>query len=211
MDNTNSLTQISLSNKTFIINKKYFINPGTNEIEDISAGVPGKNIVSVEPRIMNLLILLASGKGEVFSREYLIEKIWGNTFVGEEGLTQAVSRLRKILNDSAKDSQIIQTIPKKGYRLTAEIEETSRENSVFKTAKSKKPIIKKIHVVLASASIFLFILIYFISSEFSSDNYNILTSDLLNAKPVTSERGLEMYPSISPDGSSVVFSIMKEG
>lgn len=86
---------------------------------------------------MNLLILLASGKGEVFSREFLIEKIWGNTFVGEEGLTQAVSRLRKILNDNAKDSQIIQTIPKKGYRLTAEIEEISGENSGLKTAKTK--------------------------------------------------------------------------
>lgn len=55
------------------------------------------------------------------------------------------------------------------------------------------------------------IIIYFISAEFSHDNYNILPSDLLNAKPVTSENGLEMYPSISPDGSAVVFSMMREG
>ena len=211
MNNTDTSTQISLSNKTFIINKKYFINPGTNEIEDISAGVPGKNTVSVEPRIMNLLVLLASGKGEVFSREYLIEKIWGNTFVGEEGLTQAVSRLRKILNDNAKDSQIIQTIPKKGYRLTAGIEEISSENSGLRTTKSENTFLKKNHIILISAFIFSIVIIYFLSEEFFSDNYNISPSDLLNAKPVTSESGLEMYPSISPDGSAVVFSLMKEG
>lgn len=211
MNNTNTSTQISLSDKTFIINNKYFINPGANEITEISEGSAGKNILNIEPRIMNLLVLLASGKGEVFSREYIIEKIWGNTFVGEEGLTQAVSRLRKILNDNAKDSQIIQTIPKKGYRLTAGIEIISIDNSGFNTAKSKKPFIKKNHVVLASAFILLFILIYFISAEFSTENYNISNSDLLNAKPVTSESGLELYPSISPDGSAVVFSIMREG
>jgi len=58
----------------------------------------------------------------VLSREFLIETIWENKFVGEEALTQAISRLRKVFGDNPHQPQFIETIPKNGYRIIADIE-----------------------------------------------------------------------------------------
>ena len=72
--------------------------------------------------MMRVLVLLADQPGEVLSREFLIETIWENKFVGEEALTQAISRLRKVFGDNPHQPQFIETIPKNGYRIIADIE-----------------------------------------------------------------------------------------
>jgi DNA-binding winged helix-turn-helix (wHTH) protein len=67
----------------------------------------------VEPRILAVLIELCQHQGRVVYRTDLIEKIWNNYGGADEGLSQAISQIRKILQDENK--QVIETIPKKGY------------------------------------------------------------------------------------------------
>lgn len=78
----------------------------------------------LEPRIMEVLKVLIEGNGEVVPREKFINSIWGNYPGGEEGLIQAISKLRRTFKDSSKAPKIIKTIPKKGYRLLLPVKKT---------------------------------------------------------------------------------------
>ena len=104
----------------FKISGNCLVDPASNQVL-IKNGVSAQ-IAKLEPRMMRVLVLLAERPGEVLSREFLIETVWENKFVGEEALTQAISRLRKIFRDNPHQPQFIETIPKNGYRIIADIE-----------------------------------------------------------------------------------------
>ncbi|MEM8499129.1 MAG: winged helix-turn-helix domain-containing protein [Pseudomonadota bacterium] len=71
----------------------------------------------VEPKVMDVLVCLASDPGEVCRREELLECVWGDVVVSEEVLTRCISELRSALGDTGKTRNYIQTLPKRGYRL----------------------------------------------------------------------------------------------
>ena len=71
----------------------------------------------IEPKVMAVLLMLASRQGEVVTRQEFIESIWPREYGGEEGLTRAVSRLRKVLATAPSAAIQIETVPKTGYRL----------------------------------------------------------------------------------------------
>jgi TolB-like protein/DNA-binding winged helix-turn-helix (wHTH) protein/tetratricopeptide (TPR) repeat protein len=71
----------------------------------------------LEPKIMQVLVCLARAENAVVSKQQLIDEVWKGTFVTDDVLTRAISVLREAFGDDARDSQIIQTIPKQGYRL----------------------------------------------------------------------------------------------
>lgn len=81
--------------------------------------------VSVEPKVMAVLRMLADRAGEVISREDLIKDIWDVRFGGDERLSRAISILRHALGDNAGQQSCIKTIPKHGYRLIANVESTA--------------------------------------------------------------------------------------
>src|SRR6516225_9827779 len=73
--------------------------------------------VQVEPKVMEVLVCLASRPGESISKEALIKTVWPDTFVSDDALIRCVSGLRKALGDDAGKPTVIETIPKRGYRL----------------------------------------------------------------------------------------------
>ncbi len=89
--------------------------PAQNLIE----GAKGRT--RVEPKVMDVLCLLAARTGEVATRDVLIDEIWGIDHGGDESLTRAMSLLRKALRDAGAESSVIETIPKRGYRLTGPV------------------------------------------------------------------------------------------
>lgn len=96
----------------FIINDRFRIYPALNQLQDMQTS----QIIRLEPRIMAVLRHLAQNSGQLVTRDELIRDIWNNYGGGDEGLSQAISFLRKTLGDHAKT--LIQTVPKKGYCLT---------------------------------------------------------------------------------------------
>lgn len=91
------------------------VDPARN----VMAGPDGE--VLIEPKIMDVLCLLAAHRGEVLSRETIIDTVWGRSFGADESLTRAVSRLRKLFGDARTPAQVIETISKRGYRLIAPV------------------------------------------------------------------------------------------
>lgn len=99
----------------FVINNRFIIDPATNSVRD---NVKQKSS-RLEPRLMGVLCYLAAKKGQLVTRVELIKEIWDNYGGADEGLNQAISFLRKLLDDTTKE--IIETIPKKGYVMHAVI------------------------------------------------------------------------------------------
>src|SRR5688572_24474205 len=64
----------------------------------------------LEPRVMDVLVYLASAPGKVISKEELLEAVWQGAFVEEGALSQVIHSLRKALGDDARQPQYIQTI-----------------------------------------------------------------------------------------------------
>ena len=77
--------------------------------------------VRVEPKAMEVLMLLADRAGRVVSREEFFEAVWPGAVVGDEALTQSVIKLRKALGDNPRSPSYIDTISKRGYRLIAPV------------------------------------------------------------------------------------------
>jgi Tol biopolymer transport system component/DNA-binding winged helix-turn-helix (wHTH) protein len=67
---------------------------------------------------MDVLVCLAERDG-VVSRQQLFDACWPDTLVVDECLTRAISELRKAFGDDPRRPRVIETIPKKGYRLLA--------------------------------------------------------------------------------------------
>lgn len=76
---------------------------------------------ALEPKVMDLLMLLASRPGEVLPHEEILAALWPNMVVGDDTLARCVSKLRKSLDDDPKAPRYIETISKRGYRLIAPV------------------------------------------------------------------------------------------
>ena len=81
----------------------------------------------LEPKVMAVLEYLAARPGQVVSRKELEENVWTGTVVGYDAISNAIIKLRKAFGDDAQHPQIIETIPKSGYRLIAAVEATDYE------------------------------------------------------------------------------------
>jgi DNA-binding winged helix-turn-helix (wHTH) protein/TolB-like protein len=78
--------------------------------------------IRLEHKFMQVLVCLADRPGEVVSKEELMRAVWADTFVTDDVLTRAVSELRRILKDDAKQPHVIETVAKSGYRLIAPVQ-----------------------------------------------------------------------------------------
>ncbi|HKE60715.1 MAG TPA: transcriptional regulator, partial [Pyrinomonadaceae bacterium] len=77
--------------------------------------------VPLTPKAFDTLLLLVENCGHVLKKEELIEKLWPDSFVGENSLAQNISALRKALDEGSGDQQHIETLPRLGYRFTAPV------------------------------------------------------------------------------------------
>src|SRR3569832_2921384 len=82
------------------------------------AGDGGDNI-QVEPKAMQVLVVLADRYPEVVTKKQLLESVWPNVFVTDDVLKRSIFALRRAFKDDPKAPCIIETIPKSGYRLMA--------------------------------------------------------------------------------------------
>jgi adenylate cyclase len=81
----------------------------------------GDELVRLEPKAMEVLVYLASRPGDVVTREELERDVWRGAVVGYDAVTNTVIKLRKALQDDARQPRFIATVPKKGYQLIAPV------------------------------------------------------------------------------------------
>ncbi|MDK2594768.1 winged helix-turn-helix domain-containing protein [Pseudoalteromonas obscura] len=82
-----------------------------DELHDMQA----QSVTKLEPQVARLLTLLIAQQGQVLTKETLNKLLWPDTIVEANSLYQLLTKLRKELQDNAKNPKYIKTVPKKGY------------------------------------------------------------------------------------------------
>jgi DNA-binding winged helix-turn-helix (wHTH) protein len=74
----------------------------------------------IEDRASRMLLLFAERRGDVVCREDIIATIWNGRQLSENSIATVVGQLRRLLDDDPMSPTLIETIPKKGYRLAGQ-------------------------------------------------------------------------------------------
>ncbi len=93
--------------------------------------------ILLPPKAMETLIVLLERAGKVVEREELMQAVWGGTVVEDANLTVAVSTLRKTLAQHDGALAYIETVPRVGYRFTAEVQVVEPEQRISNAPESK--------------------------------------------------------------------------
>jgi Tol biopolymer transport system component/DNA-binding winged helix-turn-helix (wHTH) protein len=91
------------------------VDPSLNRV------TAGDRTVQVEPKIMQVLVVLAERAGQVVTRDELMSRVWNGVFVTDDALHRAIRELRRLFDDDSERPRVIETIRKRGYRLIAPV------------------------------------------------------------------------------------------
>ena len=86
-----------------------------------SAGIP----IKLKPIPMELLLFLVQRRGELVTRDQIVERIWGKgVFLDtDNSINGAISKIRQVLRDNAEQPRFVQTVSGRGYRFIAPVVE----------------------------------------------------------------------------------------
>lgn len=79
----------------------------------------------LEPQVFELLRVLLDSDGALVSREELIERVWGGLNVSDATISVRINAARRAVGDSGKAQGIIETVPRRGFRLAISVERES--------------------------------------------------------------------------------------
>jgi TolB-like protein len=83
----------------------------------------GADLVSVEPKVLDLLLFLIRSRERVVSKDDLIVNVWHGRIVSESTLTSRITAMRHAIGDSGRDQRFVRTIARKGLRFVGEVRE----------------------------------------------------------------------------------------
>ena len=177
--------------------------------------------VPLTPKASDLLAAFISQPGRLLSKDELLKTVWPDTFVEESNLAYHVFALRKALGDGNGNGRYIETVPKRGYRFTADVSVVSRVadagepgptaadtevphasdelHPVAQYADRPFPFSRRLVIV---ALVLAAPLLYFGALSWRE----VPSADPPRALPLTSLQGVVRAPSLSPDGNYVVFT-----
>jgi DNA-binding winged helix-turn-helix (wHTH) protein len=82
-------------------------------------------IKPTEPQVFDLLRVLIENRDRVVSRDELISLVWNGRIVSETTISARINAARRAVGDSGRQQAVIKTIPRRGYRFIADLEETA--------------------------------------------------------------------------------------
>lgn len=92
--------------------------------------------VPLEQRLFHVLLLLVENAGRTVEKGEFFERVWPDTFVADNNLTNAITLVRKALGDKTKSPTFIETQPGRGYRFVAPV--VIEEQSKIETTRSSE-------------------------------------------------------------------------
>lgn len=115
----------------------WLVQPSLNSVSRNGAAV------RLESKVMAVLVCLARQAGNPISKEELLTAVWPNTFVSEDALKRCISELRRVFGDDAREPRIIETIPKRGYRLLEPVARVNGTNPVDATSPLTENVVQR--------------------------------------------------------------------
>ncbi|HET9528727.1 MAG TPA: winged helix-turn-helix domain-containing protein [Blastocatellia bacterium] len=107
----------------------------------------GGKPLPLAPKVFDTLLMLVENGGRVVTKDELMNRVWPDAFVEEANLTYSIQQLRKTLVDDARSPRYVETMPRRGYRFIAEVEEVLMEREAvneqisqrFETSDTRSP------------------------------------------------------------------------
>ena len=98
---------------------------GDAEVDPVGGCIrrDGKELY-LRPKSLGVLLLLIERRDEVVSKQHLMSAVWGDVAVAEDVLVGCIMEIRKTLGDHARHPRFLRTVPKVGYRLVREAQDT---------------------------------------------------------------------------------------
>ena len=83
--------------------------------------------VILPPKDLETLLVLVEKAGHIVEKEELLQKVWPGVFVEEGNLSRRIFNLRQVLGDAPDRREYIETIPRRGYRFVAAVQQDGDE------------------------------------------------------------------------------------
>ncbi|KZN57920.1 winged helix-turn-helix domain-containing protein [Pseudoalteromonas luteoviolacea] len=171
----------------------YLINMSLSEV----TGEAGS--IKVEPKVLQVLLLLAQNAQQVVSHQQIMDQVWQGSEVVPNALQRCIARLRKVLGDNAKAPRLIATHPKIGYRLMVDVQwqqAQTEQSAVTRVPQKFKGIWKWPALVVLLISFGLFFAVFITPLE----------PKIKSIKTITHTDSFESDVSYSPNGQYIVFN-----
>ncbi|MGF1511306.1 MAG: winged helix-turn-helix domain-containing protein [Myxococcota bacterium] len=159
----------------------------------------GRSDHRVEPRVMQVLLELARSPGQTVTRDRLMQRVWGDVTVTDDALQRCISILRRTLGRGEHGVRI-ETIPKIGYRMVLE-PSGARPRHWLWLGTGVAVVVALLLWVGGSGAV----------RPLVSNWMSASTSSPASVRPLTTEPGHEMQPTLSPDGSQVAYVSRSDG
>jgi len=165
-----------------------------------------QEVVSIEPKVLQVLRILAEHQGEVVSHKILLDRIWPDVHVAPNALQRCIAKLRKVFQDNAKEQRVIATHPKVGYSLLVEVDWLEEKQKIDSKYNQQQSLATKPYSANYWLISLLVILIGIIITTLwlnTTIYHNPLK--IVKVAPLTTTDQREFSPSFSPDGLYVAF------
>ncbi|HKP39233.1 MAG TPA: winged helix-turn-helix domain-containing protein [Pyrinomonadaceae bacterium] len=93
--------------------------------------------VTLAPKVFDTLLALVERHGHIVEKDDLLQRLWPDTFVEENNLSQCISAIRKTLGDGRHEQRYVETVPRRGYRFTGAVREISSETELIQVSHTK--------------------------------------------------------------------------
>lgn len=165
--------------------------------------VANEHILSMEPKVLQVLLVLAKNQGQVVGHDAILAEVWPDVVVAPNALQRCIAQLRKAFGDDAKSQKVIATYPKVGYSLLANVdwhralpESTSQNETLI----SAQQVARWRRVALSLA----FVMVLLVGA------IAVLTPEpepfaVTRLKALTATDDKEFHPAFSPDGRYIAF------
>lgn len=135
-------------------------------------------LIQLEPRQAEVLAYMCRHPNKLISRDELIEQVWQGQIVTDNAVNRVIAKLRKSLGDDAKDTEFIQTMPRKGYKFIARIslfESEPAPESQLEITRETKKLKPWLPIFFATAMLAVVVLVFLIPSTPTSKGVMALT------------------------------------
>src|SRR5689334_11606290 len=94
--------------------------------------------VPLTSKVFDTLLILLQNKEKLMEKQEMMKLLWPDTFVEEGNLTVNISLLRKALEETPDQHRFIVTVPGRGYRFIAQVQELEPEENRVTLAEEKQ-------------------------------------------------------------------------
>ena len=84
---------------------------------------PGPRRIHLSPKAFDVLEILLARRPKVVTKEVLLQEVWAGKIVEEANLAIVIGEIRKALGDDSKSPESVVTVPRRGYRFAAAVED----------------------------------------------------------------------------------------